>query len=94
MPCVGLLSLELHFPEARSLKDKRAVLRSIKDRLRQLNVALAEIDYHDLRQRSRLAVAAVGSEQHLVQRSLLSVVEEMERKGTGVIVSSQVEWLS
>ena len=94
MPCVGLLSLELHFPGARSLKDKRAVLRSVKDRLRRLNVAIAEIDHHDLLQRSSLAVAAVGSEQRLVQRSLSSVVAEVERRGTGVVVSSQVEWLS
>ena len=94
MPVVGLLSLELHFPGARSLKDKRAVLRSVKDRLRRLNVAFAEVDHHDLLQRSSLAVAAVGSEQHLVQRSLSGVVAEVERKGTGVVVSSQVEWLS
>ena len=94
MPVVGLLSLELHFPGARSLKDKRAVLRSVKDRLRRLNVAFAEVDHHDLLQRSSLAVAAVGSEQHLVQRSLSGVMSEVERKGTGVVVSSQVEWLS
>lgn len=94
MPVVGLLSLELHFPGARSLKDKRAVLRSVKDRLRRLNVACAEVDHHDLLQRSSLAVAAVGSEQQLVQRSLAGVVAEVERKGTGVVVSSQVEWLS
>ncbi len=94
MPCVGLLSLELHFPGSRSLKDKRAVLRSVKDRLRKLNVAFAEVDHHDLLQRSRLAVAAVGSEQHLVQQSLSSVVAEVERKGAGVVVRSEVEWLS
>ena len=94
MPCVGLLSLELHFPGSRSLKDKRAVLRSVKDRLRKLNVACAEIDHHDLLQRSSLAVAAVGSEQHLVQQSLSSVMAEVERKGAGVVISSQVEWLS
>ena len=94
MPFVGLLSLELHFPGSRSLKDKRVVLRSVKDRLRRLNVTIAEVDHQDLWQRSTLAVAAVGSEQRAVERSLESVVEEVERKGTGVVVSSQVEWLS
>ena len=93
MPLVGLLTLELHFPDSRSLKDKRVVLRSLKDRVRKLNVALAEIDHQDLLQRGALAVVAVGSEQYLVERLLESVVDEVERKGTGVIVSSEIEWL-
>jgi len=43
---VGLLTLELHIAEAQSLKDKRQVLRSLKDRLRnQFNVAVAELDF-------------------------------------------------
>jgi uncharacterized protein YlxP (DUF503 family) len=92
MPVVGLLSLEFNFPGDRSLKDKCAVLRSVKDRLRRLNVAFAQVVHHDLLQRSSLAVAAVGSEQHLVQRWLSGVVEEVERQWTGVVVSSQVEW--
>ncbi len=42
---VGLLTLELHIPDAQSLKDKRQVLRSLKDRLRgHFNVAVAELD--------------------------------------------------
>ena len=44
MAAVGLLSVELHFAGARSLKDKRRALSSIKDRLRKLNVAVAELD--------------------------------------------------
>ncbi len=50
---VGLLTLELHIPDAQSLKDKRQVLRSLKDKLRrQFNVAVAELDHHDVWQRS------------------------------------------
>lgn len=94
MPFVGLLSLELHLPGSQSLKDKRVVLRSLKDRLRRLNVSFAEVDHQTLLQRSRLAIVAVGSEQRLVQRSLESVMAEVERKGEGVVVSSEVEWLS
>jgi len=41
---VGLLTLELHIPDAQSLKDKRQVLRSLKDKLRrEFNVAVAEL---------------------------------------------------
>jgi len=49
---VGLLTLELHIAEARSLKDKRQILRSLKDRLRRkFNVAVAELDFQDVWQK-------------------------------------------
>jgi len=45
---IGLLTLEIHIPDARTLKDKRQVLRSLKDRLRsRFNVAIAELDHQD-----------------------------------------------
>ena len=94
MPVVGLLSIEIHVPGARSLKDKRTVLRSAKDRLRRLNVSVAEIDHQSLRQRARLGVAAVGATQTGVERSLQAVVEEIERHDPGLIVATDLEWLT
>ena len=94
MPIVGLLSLELHVPHSRSLKEKRVVVRSIKDRLRKLSVGCAEVNHQDLLQRAALAIVAVGSEQQLVEQSLTNVVKEVERKGIGVIVKSEIEWLT
>ena len=70
------------------------MLRSSKDRLRRLNVAIAEVEHQDLWQRCKLAVVAVGSEQAIVKRSLQTVVEEVERKGAGVVVSAETEWLT
>ena len=62
---VALLSIECHLPAARSLKDKRMVLQSVKGRLRSLNVSVAEVEHQDLWQRARLAVVdpPVGSSQ-------------------------------
>ncbi len=94
MPIVGLLSLELHIPHSRSLKEKRVVVRSIKDRLSKLSVGFAEVNYQDLLQRTALAVVAVGAEQQLVEKSLDNVVKEIERKGGSVIVRSEIEWLA
>ena len=94
MPVVGLLSLELHLPGARSLKDKRMVLRSVKDRLHNLNLAVAEVDHLELRQRARLAVVAVGLEQGVVERSLEKAVDEVERKDAGIVVGTDLEWLT
>ena len=94
MPIVGLLSLELHIPHSRSLKEKRVVVRSINTRLSKLSVGFAEVNYQDLLQRTALAVVAVGAEQQLVEKSLDNVVKEIERKGGSVIVRSEIEWLA
>jgi hypothetical protein len=58
---VGILSVELHFPEAGSLKGKRKHVQSAKAHLRQrFGVSVAEVDHHELWQRSRLTVACVA----------------------------------
>ena len=58
---VAILSVELHFPEAGSLKAKRHHLRSARDNLRnRFGAAVAEVDHHDLWQRAALTVACVA----------------------------------
>jgi uncharacterized protein YlxP (DUF503 family) len=58
---VGILSVELHFPEAGSLKGKRKHVKSAKANLQnRFGASVAEVDYHDLWQRSRLTVACVA----------------------------------
>ena len=64
---MGVLTLELFFPYARSLKDKRRILHGFKDRLRHQNVALAEVDFQDLWQRSRLGIVTVNSHAAIVE---------------------------
>ena len=64
---VGVLTLELFFPYARSLKDKRRVLHGFKDRLRRYNVALAEVDFQDKWQRARLGIVTLNSQQAVVE---------------------------
>jgi uncharacterized protein YlxP (DUF503 family) len=58
---VAILTVELHFPEAASLKGKRHFLRSAKDTLRgRFGASVAEVDHHDLWQRAALTVACVA----------------------------------
>jgi uncharacterized protein len=58
---VAVLVIDLHFPDAASLKGKRKELSSIKAQLRgRLGAAVAEVDHHDLWQRSRLTAALTG----------------------------------
>ena len=58
---VGILSVELHFPDAGSLKGKRKYVKSAKAQLQnRFGASVAEVDHHDLWQRSRLTVACVA----------------------------------
>jgi uncharacterized protein YlxP (DUF503 family) len=58
---VGILSVELHFPAAGSLKGKRKYVKSAKAQLQnRFGASVAEVDHHDLWQRARLTVACVA----------------------------------
>ena len=60
---VGILSVELHFPEAGSLKGKRKYVKSAKAQLQQrFGAAVAEVDHHDLWQRSQLVLSCAARE--------------------------------
>jgi len=68
---VGILSAELHFPENRSLKGKRKELLSAKAQLqRRFGASVAEVDHHDLWQRSRLTLSCVARDHAELQRLL------------------------
>src|SRR5208337_2504347 len=93
---VGLLTLELHIAEAQSLKDKRQVLRSLKDRLRaRFNVAVAELDFMDTWQRSVVGVVTVSNEEQHVEQALQKVLAEADRILGPLVVGHAVEilWL-
>ena len=66
---VGILSVELHFPEAGSLKGKRKHVKSAKANLQnRFGASVAEVDHHDLWQRARLTVACVAREHRELER--------------------------
>jgi len=72
---IGILSAELHFPEAHSLKEKRISVRSAKEQLRnRFGAAVAEVDHHDVWQRTRLTAAVVTRDAGEAER-LLSDIE-------------------
>jgi hypothetical protein len=72
---VGIARLTLFVAGSRSLKDKRMVLRRVKDRLRQkFNAAVAEVGAEDVWQRAVLGVAVVGNDRRFVESSLDEVI--------------------
>jgi uncharacterized protein len=77
---VGVLTIEIQIPWAHSLKDKRAVVLKVRDRLRsRFNVAVAELDSTDLWQRATLGVAAISSSRQILDQVLRRVLAESER---------------
>jgi uncharacterized protein len=72
---VGILSVELHFPEAGSLKGKRKYVKSAKAQLQnRFGASVAEVDHHELWQRSRLMVACVAREHREAETLLEEAV--------------------
>ena len=90
---IAVLSLELFLASAHSLKDKRMVLRRLKDRLGAFNVAVAEVAHQDVWQRAGLGVVTVASSDAVAEQTLASVVDTIERVEPGVITRRQVEYL-
>jgi hypothetical protein len=91
---VGLLTVEMHVPGSQSLKDKRAVLRRVKDRLKKFNVAVSEVEHHDLWQRATLAVVTVSTDQPHADRELAAVADEIDRVEPGLVTRTAVEFLT
>ena len=76
---VGVLTLEIQIPYAHSLKDKRAVLLKIRDRLRaRFNVAVAELDHQDVWQRATLGVVSISNSRPLLESVFHQVLAEAE----------------
>ncbi|MEK6692465.1 MAG: DUF503 domain-containing protein [Nitrospirota bacterium] len=71
---IGLCTIDLHIPDSQSLKSKRHVLRSLKDRVRKsFNVAVAE-DAEDLWQRTTIAVATVNNDKRHINKTLDHII--------------------
>jgi uncharacterized protein YlxP (DUF503 family) len=94
MPSIGVLTLELRIDDSHSLKDKRQVVKSLKDRLRhKFNVSVAEIDHQDLWQRAVLAAVTVSSAHSHAESVLRSVEQEAATLVGPMLVSTNVEWI-
>jgi uncharacterized protein YlxP (DUF503 family) len=71
---VGVVTWDLHLDGCASLKDKRRIVKSLKDRLRQrFNVSVAETDSHELWQRAELSCCVVATDRQRAQEVLGAV---------------------
>jgi uncharacterized protein YlxP (DUF503 family) len=89
---IGYIRLELDILEAFSLKDKRRVLKSLKERIKnKFNVSISEIDYKDIWNRSLIAVATVSDDSSYVDKQLSEVINFIENIHTVSIMSIKQE---
>jgi uncharacterized protein YlxP (DUF503 family) len=91
---IALLSVELFIPYSQSLKDKRMVLRRIKDRLQKFNVAVAEVAHQDLWQRAGLGIVVISTAADHAERELAKVADEIERVEPGLVTRTEIEFLT
>jgi uncharacterized protein len=91
---VGLCTVELFIADSQSLKDKRQVLLSMKDRLQQkFNLSVAEVDGQDLWQKAVLAFACVANDGRYVNQVLDQALNLIRSNPAIEIVQSRVELL-
>jgi uncharacterized protein YlxP (DUF503 family) len=91
---IALLRVEMHIPYAQSLKDKRMVLRRVKDRLQKFNVAVSEVEFQDKWQRTGLGIVAISTDADHVERELAAAADEIERVEPGLITRTEIEFLT
>jgi hypothetical protein len=93
MAAIGVLTLELRIEHAHSLKEKRHVVKSLKDRLRgKFNVSVAEIDDMDIHHSAVLAVATVSSSRPFAEKVLQAVERETAALTGPMLVRVEAEW--
>lgn len=91
---VGIAVLELHLPQARSLKEKRQVVRSLIDRMhRRYRVSVAETSFHDLHQRAEIGIAAVGRSEREIDELLADLRRLADSEPAAMVVQWQPQLL-
>lgn len=89
---VAVGTVELHLPDVGSLKGKRHVLKGLKEKVRQrFEVAVAEVDHHDIWQRATLAVACVSHDTRHANDVVSKAVDFIEDNLDGYVTNVSVE---
>ncbi|WP_158737731.1 DUF503 domain-containing protein [Alteribacillus sp. YIM 98480] len=91
---IGAVHCECLIYQAQSLKEKRAVLKSITARLKQkLNVSAAEMDYQNLWQRTAISVVTINQEKRIVEKELQAALDMIDQMPEIERTVTEYEWL-
>ena len=90
---IGLLEIDLYCEQFHSLKDKRRLLSSLKERLQnKFNIAVAESDYQDLWQKAQLSIVAIGPNRAFLDSAFQQVEEFIDLNYAVEISRLKVEY--
>ncbi len=91
---VAISVFELHIPAGRSLKDKRRVVKALKERIhRRFRVSIAETDHHDLHQRAEIAVAAVHLSRAEMEKMMDEIHEMLDEVPDAMLIGWEPQYL-
>lgn len=91
---IGLLQMDFMIPGARSLKDKRRVVKSLKDQLRnKYNCSVAEVEYLELWSRARIAICVVSGESRHANTQLNEIAKYAMLRADAELVDYTIEML-
>ena len=89
---IGICTLYLTIPDSQSLKEKRQVLKSLKDQIRnKFNVSIAEVEAQNHRRQAKLGVACVGNDTQNANRVLSKVVSFVEQFRLAEMINYEIE---
>lgn len=90
---IGVLHIDLHFPGSQNLKQKRRILKSLCERLRnQFNIAIAEVDDNELWQRGRIGITSVSNESLPLDKLFTAITTfVVDNQGDYQVINSEHE---
>jgi len=91
---IGVLTVEIFIPASLSLKDKRRVLKSLKERLKNsFNISIAEIEHHGKWQRAKMAIVNVDASKRIAESWLGKVLDFIDKFNKVQLLDSKMELL-
>ena len=89
---IGILTVEIFMSNNQNLKQKRMILKSLKEKLRNnFNISLLEVDNHDKWQRATLAIAALGTGNAAVDGCFANIIDFLERNNKIQLIDYRME---
>ena len=91
---IGTAEIELYLPGVLSLKEKRFIIKSMKDRMRnQFNVSVAEVDFSDKWQRACLGIACVSNDRRFIDSTLTKIMNFIQKDDRVEVINHITEIL-
>jgi hypothetical protein len=92
---IGILQLEMRIGDALNLREKRKIVRSLKDKWHHHhNLSVAEVDHLDHPQHAGFGIAMVGTDARVLESSLAKLVENAKRERYAELLDFQIEIIS